>query len=58
VEAFEFGRKYTVAGELKGPRGYARVVTVWIQAVGREDVRLVTVRPEWLWTSRFSILSF
>ncbi len=46
VEDFEFGRKYTVPGELKGPRSAARVVTVWMQAVGREDVRLVTVRPE------------
>ncbi len=46
VEDFEFGRKYTVPGELKGPRGAARVVTVWIQEAGREDVRLVTVRPE------------
>jgi hypothetical protein len=43
---FEFGRKYTVPGELKGPRGAARVVTVWMQASGRDDVRLVTVRPE------------
>ena len=46
VEDFEFGRKYTVPGELKGPRGAARVVTIWIQEAGREDVRLVTVRPE------------
>jgi hypothetical protein len=46
VEDFEFGRKYTVPGELKGPRGAARVVTVWMQETGREDVRLVTVRPE------------
>jgi hypothetical protein len=46
VEDFEFGRKYTVPGELKGPRGVARVVTVWMQEAGREDVRLVTVRPE------------
>jgi hypothetical protein len=46
MEDFAFGRKYTVPGELKGPRGAARVVTVWMQAVGREDVRLVTVRPE------------
>jgi hypothetical protein len=46
VEDFEFGRKYTVPGELKGPRGAARVVTVWIQEAGREDVRLVTVHPE------------
>jgi hypothetical protein len=46
VEEFEFGRKYTVPGELKGPRGAARVVTVWMQAPGQDDVRLVTVRPE------------
>ena len=46
VEDFEFGRKYTVAGELMGPIGSARVLTVWIQDSGREDVRLVTVRPE------------
>jgi len=45
-EDFEFGRKYTVLGELKGPRGGARVVTVWMQAPGQDDVRLVTVRPE------------
>jgi hypothetical protein len=46
AEDFEFGRKYTVPGELRGPRGAARVVTVWMQAPGRDDVRLVTVRPE------------
>ena len=46
VEDFQFGRKYTVPGELKGPRGAARVVTVWMQEAGRDDVRLVTVRPE------------
>ena len=46
VEDFEFGRKYTVPGELKGPSGTARVLTVWIQEARREDVRLVTVRPE------------
>ena len=46
VEDFEFGRKYTVPGELRGPIGGARVLTVWIQDSGREDVRLVTVRPE------------
>jgi hypothetical protein len=46
MEDFEFGRKYTVSGELKGPRGAARVVTVWMQEAGREDVRLVTVHPE------------
>jgi hypothetical protein len=46
VEDFQFGRKYTVPGELKGPHGTARVVTVWMQEAGQEDVRLVTVRPE------------
>jgi hypothetical protein len=46
VEDFEFGRKYTVPGELRGPIGSARVLTVWIQDSGREDARLVTVRPE------------
>jgi hypothetical protein len=47
VEEIEFGRKYTVVGELRGPAGAARVLTVWIQEVGRADVRLVTVRPRW-----------
>jgi hypothetical protein len=46
VEDFEFGQKYTVPGELGGPIGSARVLTVWIQDSGRQDVRLVTVRPE------------
>ena len=46
VEDFEFGRKYTVPGELRGPRGAARILTVWIQESGQEGVRLVTVRPE------------
>jgi len=46
VEDFEFGRKYTVPGELRGPRGAAPILTVWIQEARREDVRLVTVRPE------------
>lgn len=45
VEDMEFGRKYTVAGDLKGPAGVAQVVTVWIQEPGQTDVRLVTVRP-------------
>ncbi len=46
VQDNEFGRKYTVPGELRGPTGAVRVVTVWIQETGLEDVRLVTVRPE------------
>ena len=45
VEDIEFGRKYTVPGDLKGPAGTAQVLTVWIQETGQEDVRLVTVRP-------------
>ena len=45
VEDTEFGRKYTVPGELKGPAGAAQILTVWIQETGQADVRLVTVRP-------------
>jgi len=45
VEDSEFGRKYTVPGDLKGPAGAAQVLTVWIQEAGQTDVRLVTVRP-------------
>jgi len=45
VQDTEFGRKYTVLGELKGPIGAAQMVTVWIQEVGQLHVRLVTVRP-------------
>ena len=47
VEDTEFGRKYTVPGDLKGPAGTAQVLTVWIQETGQADVRLVTVRPRW-----------
>jgi len=47
VTDFEFGRKYTVPGELKGPVGSAQVLTVWIQLKGHPEVRLVTVRPRW-----------
>jgi len=46
-EEIEFGRKYTVLGELRGPAGAARVLTVWIQERGQANVRLVTVRPRW-----------
>jgi hypothetical protein len=46
-EDFEFGRKYTVVGELRGPAGAAHVLTVWIQEPGQAGVRLVTVRPRW-----------
>ena len=42
----EFGRKYTVRGELIGPVGALRVLAVWIQEIGHEDIKLVTVRPE------------
>ena len=47
TEEIEFGRKYTVPGELRGPVGVAQVLTVWIQETGQQDVRLVTVRPRW-----------
>jgi hypothetical protein len=40
-----YGRKYTVPGELNGPTGSARVVTVWFRAAGEPHVRLVTVHP-------------
>ena len=45
VEDTEFGPKYTVPGDLRGPAGTAQVVTVWIQEDGQTEVRLVTVRP-------------
>jgi hypothetical protein len=45
VEDIEYGRKYTIPGELNGPTGTAKVLTVWIQETGQEEVRLVTVRP-------------
>jgi hypothetical protein len=47
VEDTEFGRKYTVPGDLNGPAGTAQVLTVWIQETRQADVRLVTVRPRW-----------
>lgn len=46
VKDMEFGRKYTVCGELIGAVGTLRVLTVWIQKTGHENIRLVTVRPE------------
>ncbi len=45
VEDFEYGRKYTVPGDLTGSAGSLQVLTVWIQEPGRAEVRLVTVRP-------------
>jgi hypothetical protein len=45
VEDTEFGRKYTVPGDLKGSAGSAQVLTVWIQEAGQGEVRLVTVSP-------------
>jgi len=47
IEDTEFGRKYTVLGELDGPKGTAWVSTIWIQRRGQAHVRLVTVRPRW-----------
>jgi hypothetical protein len=46
-EDTEFGRKYTVPGDLTGPAGSAQVLTVWMKEPGQEEVRLVTVRPRW-----------
>jgi hypothetical protein len=45
TEDFEYGRKYTVPGDLTGSAGSLPVLTVWIQEPGRPGVRLVTVRP-------------
>jgi hypothetical protein len=47
VDDTEFGRKYTVPGDLRGSAGSAQVLTVWILEAGQRDVRLVTVRPRW-----------
>jgi hypothetical protein len=47
VEDTEFGRKYTVPGDLKGPTGQARVLTVWFQEPRQAQVRLVSLRPRW-----------
>ncbi len=45
IEDIEFGRKYTVPGELQGPAGQVRVLTVWIQEPDQAAPRLVTVHP-------------
>jgi len=44
TEDTEFGRKYTVPGELRGPAGVVQVLTVWIQGPDQAP-RLVTVQP-------------
>ena len=45
IEDIEFGRKYTVPGELRGPTGVVRVLTVWIHEPDQAAPRLVTVQP-------------
>jgi uncharacterized protein DUF6883 len=45
VEETEFGRKYTIVGQLKGPIATASIRTIWIKERGRPLVRLVTVVP-------------
>ena len=45
TEDIEFGRKYTVSGELRGPRGGVQVLTVWIHEPDQAAPRLVTVQP-------------
>ena len=45
TEDIEFGRKYTVSGELRGPAGVVQVLTVWIQEPAQAAPRLVTVHP-------------
>ena len=45
TEDIEFGRKYTVPGELRGPSGVVQVLTVWIEGPDQAAPRLVTVHP-------------
>jgi hypothetical protein len=45
IEDTQFGRKYTVVGQLTGAAATAEVETVWIQEHGQPFVRLVTVLP-------------
>jgi hypothetical protein len=45
IEDIEFGRKYTVSGELRGPTGVVQVLTVWIHEPDQAAPRLVTVQP-------------
>ena len=45
TEDIKFGQKYTVPGELHGPAGLVRVLTVWIQEPDQLAPRLVTVQP-------------
>jgi hypothetical protein len=40
-----FGTKYIAEGKLRGSRGSARVLTVWIIEAGAEIPRLVTAYP-------------
>jgi hypothetical protein len=44
-EETEHGRKYEIHGILRGPRGSASVVTIWIIREGEDDPRLVTAYP-------------
>ena len=41
-----FGQKYLVRGMLLGPRGSARVVSVWIVRTGSSDPVFVTAYPQ------------
>jgi hypothetical protein len=40
-----YGRFYQVAGDLRGPRGTLRVVTVWIEQHADGVYRFVTLKP-------------
>jgi len=41
----EYGIFYQVTGELRGPRGILRVVTVWMLLINENRYRFVTLKP-------------
>ena len=47
TETTEYGQKYVIVGEIRGPSGRtADIVTVWFVPVGQEIAHLVTAYPE------------
>lgn len=45
-QASDFGQKYEVRGEIRGPSGRsAEIVTVWIVLAGEDSPRFVTAFP-------------
>lgn len=45
-ESTEYGQKYRVLGELRGPKSAALVITIWILRTGEDRPSLVTVYPK------------